>query len=98
MLPSMNTVGMSPNECNGRHFDAEISLLCVPSSVTYTLSDRDLVEMMEERGISWAHTTILRWVQGDIPALERTWCQSHRPAGNSWYVDETDMCVKGTWT
>lgn len=69
----MKTVAMSPNEFKGRHFPAEIILLCVQWSVTYTLSDRDLVEMMEERGISVAHTAILRRAQRDIPMFETTW-------------------------
>jgi transposase-like protein len=28
----------------------------------YNLSFRNVVEMMEERGLSMAHTTIIRWV------------------------------------
>ena len=37
-----------------RHFEAEIMLLCV----RYSLSYRDLEEMMAERGLSVDHTTI----------------------------------------
>jgi|ERR1700710_2244235 transposase-like protein len=48
---------------DGRHFDREIILLCVRWYLRYKLSLRDLVEMMAERGLSLAHTTILRWVQ-----------------------------------
>ena len=33
----------------------------------YKLSYRDLVEMMAERGLSMAHTTIMRWVVRFIP-------------------------------
>jgi transposase-like protein len=46
----------------GRHFDREIIILCVRWYLRYKLSLRDLVEMMAERGLSLAHTTILRWV------------------------------------
>ena len=45
-----------------RHFEPEIILLCVRWYLSYRLSYRDLVEMMNERGLSIAHTTILRWV------------------------------------
>ncbi|MCA9466413.1 MAG: IS6 family transposase [Nitrospira sp.] len=45
-------------------------LLCIRWYVTYKLSYHDLVEMMDERGISLAHTTILRWVQQYIPKFE----------------------------
>jgi transposase-like protein len=29
--------------------------------------------MMAERGIELAHTTILRWVQRDVPDFEKRW-------------------------
>jgi hypothetical protein len=44
-----------------RVFDADIIELCVRWYITYRLSYRDLVEMMAERGIKVAHSTILRW-------------------------------------
>ena len=47
----------------GRHFDAEIVVLCVRWYLSFKLSYRDLVSIMGERGIGLAHTTILRWVQ-----------------------------------
>ena len=46
----------------GRHFEREIFILCVRWYLRYTLSLRDLAEMMAERGLSVAHTTIPRWV------------------------------------
>ena len=47
----------------GRHFDRKVIILCVRWYLRYKLSLRDLVEIMAERGLSLAHTTILRWVQ-----------------------------------
>jgi transposase-like protein len=44
----------------GRHFDQEIIVLCVRWYLRYKLSFRDLAEMMAERGLSLAHTTIMR--------------------------------------
>ena len=44
----------------GRHFDQGIIVLCVRWYLTFKLSSRDLVQMMGERGIGLAHTTILR--------------------------------------
>ena len=46
----------------GRHFDREIIILCVRWYLRFKLSFRDLVEMIAERGISLAHTTIMRWI------------------------------------
>ena len=47
----------------GRHFDREIIILCVRWYLRFKLSFRDFVEMMVERGISLAHTTIMRWIR-----------------------------------
>ena len=52
---------------DGRHFDREIIILCVRWYLRYKLSLRDLVEMMAERGLSLAHTTIMRWVMRFTP-------------------------------
>jgi transposase-like protein len=50
-----------------RLFDADVIELCVRWHITYRLSYRDLVEIMAERGIRVAHTTILRWVLRYVP-------------------------------
>lgn len=55
----------------------------------YELSLRDLVEMMAERGLSVAHTTIMCWIQYHAPEFENRWSRFARPAGRSWRVDET---------
>ena len=55
----------------GRHFDQEIIILCIRWYLTFKLSSRDLVQMMAERGITLAHTTILRWVQRYVPDFEK---------------------------
>ena len=51
----------------GRHFDREVIVLCVRWYLRFKLSYRDLVEMMAERGLSLAHTTIMRWVHHYTP-------------------------------
>jgi len=61
------------------------------------LSFRDLVVMMRERGISLAHTTILRWVQHYSPEFERRWKLFARSVGGSWRMDETYVRVRGEW-
>ena len=81
----------------GRHFDREIIVLCVRWYLRYKLSFRDLVEMMAERGLSLAHTTIMRWIQRYAPEFEKRWNRFARPAGRSWRVDETYVKIKGRW-
>ena len=82
----------------GRHFDQEIIVLCVRWYLRYKLSFRDLVEMMAERGLSLAHTTIMRWIQCYVPEFEKRWNRFARPAGRSWRVDETYVKIRGRWT
>ena len=81
----------------GRHFDAEIVVLCVRWYLSFKLSYRDLVSMMSERGIRLAHTTILRWVQHYTPEFERRWKRYARPVSGSWRMDETYVKVRGEW-
>ena len=81
----------------GRHFDQEVVILCVRWYLSFKLSYRDLVAMMAERGISLAHTTILRWVQHYSPAFEKRWNRYARAVGGSWRCDETYVKVKGAW-
>ncbi len=80
-----------------RHFEAEIILLCVRWYVRYSLSYRDLEEMMAERGLRVDHTTIYRWVQQYAPELEKR-CRPHlNTTTDSWRVDETSVKIKTTW-
>ena len=81
----------------GRHFDREVIILCVRWYLRFKLSFRDLVEMMAERGLSMAHTTIMRWVHHYAPEFERRWNRFAQPAGASWRVDETYVKVRGEW-
>jgi transposase-like protein len=82
----------------GRHFDQEIVALCVRWYLSYKLSYRDLVAMMNERGINLAHTTILRWVQHYSPAFEKRWKRFARSVGGSWRINETYIRIRGEWT
>src|SRR5919206_70224 len=81
----------------GRHFDRDVIILCVRWYLTFKLSSRDLVQMLAERGIVLAHTTILRWVQRYVPDFEKRWQVYARPVGDSWRVDETYIKIKGEW-
>ena len=81
----------------GRHFDREVIVLCVRWYLRFKLSYRDLVEMMAERDLSLAHTTIMRWVHHYAPEFERRWNRFARPVGSSWRVDETYVKIRGKW-
>ena len=70
----------------GRHFDREVIILCVRWYLRFKLSLRDLVEMMAERDLSLAHTTIMRWVQHYTPEFEKRWHRYALAVGQSWRV------------
>jgi IS6 family transposase len=80
-----------------RHFEAKIILLCLRWYLRYSLSYRDLEQMMAERGLCVDHTTIYRWVQYYAPLLEKKCRAKLKMANSSWRVDETYIKVKGAW-
>ncbi|EOP48830.1 transposase [Bacillus cereus VDM053] len=81
------------NAFKWRHYQPDIILLTVRWYLRYTLSFRDLVEMLEERGLSISHTTIMRWVHELDKRIQRHLKQTN----GSWRVDETYIKVKGQW-
>ena len=82
----------------GRHFEAEIILLCVSWYLRFGLSFRNLEEMMAERNLSVDHVTIWRWVQRYSPELNRRCRPELRKTNRSWRCDETYVRVAGKWT
>ncbi|WP_429392068.1 IS6 family transposase [Robbsia andropogonis] len=86
-----------PGLFDGRHFDREIIVLCVRWYLRYKLSLRDLVGMMAERGLSLAHTTIMRWVKRFTPEFVKCWSHIAIRAGGSWRVDEAYIRIRGRW-
>ena len=63
----------------------------------FSLSYRDVEELLAERGLSVDHVTVWRWVQRYAPELERRLRRHLKPTNDSWRVDETYVRVKGKW-
>jgi hypothetical protein len=89
LRPAMSKLSSIEELFAGRHFDREVIILCVRWYLRYKLSFRDLVEMMAERVLSLAHTTIMRWVRRYASEFVRRWNRFGRSCGRSWRVDET---------
>jgi transposase, IS6 family len=85
------------NPFKWRHFQSDLLLLNVRWYLRYSLSYRDLEEMMLERGVKVDHTTIYRWVQAYGPELDKRCRLYLKPTNDSWRVDETYVKVKGKW-
>src|SRR5215207_3565655 len=55
----------------------------------YSLTYRDLEEIMAERSLSVDHATIWRWVQRYAPILNQRIRREMRRPNRSWRIDET---------
>ncbi|MBT5219256.1 MAG: IS6 family transposase [Woeseia sp.] len=81
----------------GRHHQKEVILQCVRSYVAYSLSYRDLEELMQERGYAVDHCTVQRWVVHYAPRIEKAFRKNKKRTGLRWRLDETYIKIKGTW-
>ena len=80
-----------------RQTEPELILCAVRRYLRYSLSFRDVKELLSERGLEADHTTIWRWVQRYGPALEERLRRRLKLTNKSWRADETYVRVKGRW-
>jgi len=70
-------------------------MICIRWYLKYPLSYRMIVEMMQERGLQLAHTTIMRWVHQYAPIINKKVRKYLKPTNDSWRMDETYLKIKG---
>ena len=70
-----------------RQFEPEVILLAVGWYLRFSLSYRDVEELLGERGLQADHVTVWRWVQRYAPEMERRLRSRLRPTNDSWRVD-----------
>jgi IS6 family transposase len=80
-----------------RQFEPEVILVAVGWYLRFSLSYRDVEELLAERGLHADHVTVWRWVQRYAPEMEQRLRSRLRPTNDSWRVDETCIRVKGKW-
>jgi transposase, IS6 family len=90
-------MGTRPAIFKWRQTEAGLILCAVRWYLRYSLSLRDVEELLEERGLYVDHTTVWRWVQDYGPQLEQRLRPHLKPTNKSWRVDETYLRVKGRW-
>ena len=79
-----------------RHrYPKAIILQVVYFKLRFTLSYRDVEELLEIRGIKVDHSTIQRWVFKFSPFVESNMNKRKNVVGNSWRMDETYIKVGG---
>ena len=81
----------------GAQFPRDVVLFAVFSYVRYTVSYRDLEEIMAERGVTVDHATLNRWVTKYAGLMADEARRRKRPTDRSWRMDETYVRVKGEW-
>ncbi|MGA3433249.1 IS6 family transposase [Lactiplantibacillus plantarum] len=86
------------NYFKGRHFQQDIIIVAVGYYFRFSLSYRDIVELLRDRGVSVHHTTVMRWVHHYGPIFKALWRQHQTSHTKSWRIDETYINVKGHWT
>ncbi len=69
------------------HYPVDIISQCVRWYLAYSLSLRNLGEMMEERGIQVDHTTLHRWVLRLVPLIAQAARSYKRPVSPKWHID-----------
>ena len=67
-----------------RHFEPEIIVCAVRWDLRFSLSYRDVEELLMERGLPADHTTIWRWVQRYAPELNKRCRRELKPTNGSW--------------
>ncbi|MDE1485695.1 IS6 family transposase [Xenorhabdus bovienii] len=79
------------------HYPVDIIAQCVRWYLAYSLSLRNLEEMMAERGIAVDHSTLSRWVHRLVPLMVKRYRRSKPAVGRRWRMDETYIKIKGKW-
>ena len=70
-----------------RQFEPEVILLAVGWYLRFSLSYRDVEELLAERGLHADHVTVWRWVQRYAPEIQRRLRPRLRATNDSWRVD-----------
>jgi putative transposase len=81
----------------GHCFPKEVILQAVYFKLRFSLSYRDVEELLSIRGVTVDHATIQRWVYKFTPLIEAGLKKRRTMVGKSWRMDETYIKVKGEW-
>ena len=74
-----------------------VILLFVYMKCRFSLSYRELEEMMIIRGAAIDHSTLQRWVKRFVSLIDERVRQRKKPVNGSWRMDETYIKLNGKW-
>src|ERR1700676_1016329 len=80
-----------------RQFEPEVILLAVGWYLRFSLSYRDVEELLAERGVHADHVTVGRSVQRYAAGLQRRVRRHMMPTNDRWRMDKTYVRVNGEW-
>src|SRR6516225_1353950 len=80
-----------------RKFEPLVIVTCVRWYLRFSLSLRDVEELMAERGLSVDHTTVWRWTQRYAPEVECRLRGQLKPKGSTRHIDEPFVRISGRW-
>jgi transposase, IS6 family len=86
-----------PKAFQKRQFEPNVIVTCVRWYFRFSLSLRDVEEVMAERGLAVDHTTIWRWTQVYGPEVHRRLRGNVKRKSSTWHVDETFVRIGGRW-
>jgi IS6 family transposase len=81
----------------GFRFPPEVVTVAVRWYLRYSLSYRDIEELLAGRGVEVDHVTVYRWVQRFTPLFADAARPLRHATGDRWFVDETYVKVAGQW-
>ena len=88
-------MGMQPIFYARHHFPAEIIRHAVWLYLRFTLSYRDVEELLAKRGIETSYETVRRWVVKFGPAFARNLRRLRPRPTDTWHLDEMVVRVGG---
>ncbi len=90
-------VPSAPSAFAGFCFPPDVIVLAVRWYLRFSLSYRDVEELLAERGVEVDHVTVYRWVVRFTPLLAEAARPCRHAVGGCWRVDETYLKVAGHW-
>ncbi len=88
---------MQENQFKWKQTDPEIVFLCTRWYLKYSLSLRNMQEIMEKREINFNFSTTHRWIIEYSPILNVKIKKHLRKTNDSWQMEETYIKVNGEW-
>lgn len=81
----------------GKQFKKDVIFVAAGYYCRFSLSYRDVSEILKERGVSVHPTTIMRWVHEYGNLIYQIWRKNNKIEHHVRHLDETYIKVKGEW-